>query len=165
MSPTVRPARPDDIPAVHRLVRALAAYEREPDAVEASADDLVAALFAPHPLVHCLVAEHEGAVVGTAVWFVSFSTWRGRHGIWLEDLVVDEAARGQGVGRALLQALAAECVRRGWTRLEWSVLDWNTPAQGFYRALGAATQDEWTTWRLDGDALAALGTAGDARTG
>lgn len=152
----VRPARPDDVPAVHALVRELAAYEREPDAVEATAADLRDALFGDDPRVHCLVAERDDVVVGTAVWFVTFSTWRGRHGIWLEDLVVGEAARGHGVGRALLAGLAAECARRGWTRLEWAVLDWNAPAQGFYRALGAAPQEEWTTWRLDGDALAHL---------
>ncbi len=152
----VRPARAADVPAVHALVRELAAYEREPAAVEATVEDLHAALFGDDPRVHCLVAEVDAAVVGTAVWFVSFSTWRGRHGIWLEDLVVGEGARGTGVGRALLQALAAECGRRGWTRLEWAVLDWNAPAQGFYRALGAAPQQEWTTWRLDGEALDAL---------
>ena len=156
MSPTVRPARPDDVPAVHRLVRALAAYEEEPDAVEAGEDDLAAALFGPDPLVHCLVAEDEGVVVGTAVWFVSFSTWRGRHGIWLEDLFVRPAARGTGLGRALLQELARTCVERGYPRFEWWVLDWNAPAVGFYRSLGAVPQDEWTTFRVDGDALRAL---------
>lgn len=162
--PTVRPALPADVPALHALVRALATYEREPDAVEATPDDLAAALFAPDPRVHCHVAEvtdDGGAPVlaGLAIWFVSFSTWRGRHGIWLEDLFVDPAHRGAGLGRRLLATLAAECTANGWTRLEWAVLDWNAPAQGFYRAIGAAPQDEWTTWRLDGDGLRALGAA------
>jgi GNAT superfamily N-acetyltransferase len=159
----IRTARPDDVGAVHALVHELAGYEREPDAVEARPADLAAALFGPDPRVHCHVAEvvdDDGlpAVVGMAVWFVSFSTWRGRHGIWLEDLFVRPEHRGAGIGRALLATLAAECAARGWTRLEWAVLDWNTPAHGFYRSLGAAPQDEWTTWRLDGERLAALGT-------
>lgn len=161
--PTVRAAEPADVPAVHALVRALAEYEREPDAVEATPEDLRAALFGPDPRVRCHVAEVAGpdgrpVVAGTAIWFVSFSTWTGRHGIWLEDLVVDPAHRSAGLGRRLLAALAGECVANGWTRLEWAVLDWNTPAQGFYRSLGAAPQDEWTTWRLDGDGLRGLGT-------
>jgi len=161
----VRPARPDDVAAVHRLVCALAAYEREPDAVVAGPADLAAALFSPDPRVHCHVAEVMGGdgspvVVGAAIWFVSFSTWRGRHGIWLEDLVVDEAHRGNGVGRRLLAGLAAECTRRGWSRLEWSVLDWNSSAHGFYRSVGACPQQEWTTWRLDGTPLEALGHDG-----
>lgn len=168
----VRPARPDDVPAVDALVRELAAYEREPDAVEGTAQDLADALFGPDPRVHCHVVEVTGggphvvdsdvvetAVVGMALWFVSYSTWRGRHGIWLEDLYVRPQHRGRGLGRALLQALAAECTTRGWTRLEWTVLDWNIPAHGFYRSLGAAPLQEWTTWRLEGEALQSLGAA------
>ncbi len=163
---TTRPARPEDVPALHGLVLDLARYEREPDAVEASTADLHEVLFGAGvdgtPRVHCLVAETDGpdgpVVGGMAVWFVSYSTWRGRHGIWLEDLVVREDLRGRGLGRALLSGLAAECVRRGWARLEWSVLDWNASAIGFYRSLGARAQDGWTTWRLDGAALAAAGS-------
>lgn len=167
-APTVRPARPDDVTAVHSLVRELAVYEREPDAVEATVEDLSSALFGPDPRVHCHVVEavdDEGhvEVVGTALWFVSFSTWRGRHGIWLEDLFVRPEHRGTGAGRALLQTLAAECTARGWTRLEWAVLDWNTPAHGFYRSIGAAPQDDWTTWRLDGDGLRDLAGPRGAR--
>ena len=158
----VRRARADDVETIDALVRELAVYEREPDAVEASADDFRAALFGSDPRVHCHVAEVRSddgtwAVVGMALWYVTFSTWRGRHGIWLEDLFVHPPQRGLGLGRALLQALAAECVRHGWTRLEWWVLDWNSPAHGFYRSIGAAPQDEWTVWRLDGDGLAGLG--------
>jgi GNAT superfamily N-acetyltransferase len=163
----VRPARLDDVPAVHELIRELAAYEREPDAVEATVEDLRSALFAGVPLVHALVAEtdQDGAphVVGTALWFVSYSTWRGRHGIWLEDLFVRPSARGAGLGRALLAELSAEATRRGYARLEWSVLDWNAPALRFYRRLGARPLEDWTTHRLEGSALTALaGAAAEA---
>lgn len=155
---TIRPALPDDVPVIDALVHELAVYEKEPDAVEATPDDFATALFAPDPRVHCHVAEvrlpgGEPQVVGMALWYVTFSTWRGRHGIWLEDLFVRPAHRGLGIGRQLLQALAAECSARGYARLEWWVLDWNTPAHGFYRSLGASPQDEWTVWRLDGEAL------------
>lgn len=157
MHPAVRPAREDDVPAIDALVRELAVYEREPDAVEATPEDFRTALFGPDPRVHCLVAEADGEVVGLALWFLTFSTWTGRHGIWLEDLFVRPDHRGSGLGRALLGELAAECTRRGLTRLEWTVLDWNTPAQGFYAALGAVPMDDWTTWRVHGDALDRLG--------
>lgn len=157
----VRRAREDDVATIDALVRELAVYEREPDAVEATPDDFRAALFGPDPRAHCHVAEvHSGdgwQVVGMALWYVTFSTWRGRHGIWLEDLFVRPEHRQLGLGRELLRALAAECVERGWPRLEWWVLDWNSPAHGFYRSIGAVPQDEWTVWRLDGDALTALG--------
>ncbi|MFP5335558.1 MAG: N-acetyltransferase family protein [Actinomycetes bacterium] len=163
-SPTwrVRPAEPADVHAIDGLVRELAVYEKEPDAVEAVPDDFAAALFGPDPRVHCHVAEVDlpdgPQVVGLALWYVTFSTWRGRHGIWLEDLFVRPERRGLGLGRALLSALAAECTARGWARLEWWVLDWNSPAHGFYASLGAVPQDEWTVWRLDGESLASLGT-------
>jgi GNAT superfamily N-acetyltransferase len=161
----IRPARPDDVPAIHDLIRELAAYEREPDAVQARPEDLQQALFADVPLLHAFVAELDDrsdppAVVGVALWFVSYSTWRGLHGIWLEDLFVRPAARRLGLGRALLAELAAEAVRRGYARLEWNVLDWNAPALGFYAGLGAQPLTEWTVHRLDGDALRSL-----ARTG
>jgi len=163
----VRPAVPDDVPALHDLVHELAVYEREPDAVEATAADLHTALFAEHPLLHGFVAEldpleAEGApqVVGMALWFVSYSTWRGRHGIWLEDLFVRPSARGLGLGRALLAELGAEATRRGYARVEWNVLDWNEPALRFYAALGAEPLAEWTVHRVDGDALDALAHGG-----
>lgn len=139
------------------LIRELARYEREPDAVETTEDHLHRALFGPAPQVFAHVAEDAGGVVGAAVWFVTFSTWTGVHGIWLEDLAVAERARGAGHGRALLRELARLCVERGYRRLDWSVLDWNVDAQGFYRSLGAAPLDEWTGWRLTGAALAAFG--------
>lgn len=156
----IRPATPADVDALAALIQALADYEREPDAVEATPADLAAALFGPEPRVHAHVAEvttPDGPVVaGMAIWFVSYSTWRGRHGLWLEDLFVRPDHRRLGLGRALLETLAAVCRDRGWTRFEWSVLDWNEPAHHFYRSLGAAPQDEWTTWRVDGAALAEL---------
>lgn len=149
----VRPARPDDAVAVYALIKELAEYEREPAAVTGTLEDLRAALFNPHPRVHCLVLEASTpdgpSVVGMAVWYVTFSTWRVRHGIWLEDLYVQPAHRRSGAGRALLEALADICVERGYARLEWWVLDWNEPAHGFYRSVGALPQDEWTVWRLD----------------
>jgi GNAT superfamily N-acetyltransferase len=153
----IRAATVDDVPVVVRLVRELATYEREPDAVVATEEHFRTALFGPDPRVHCLIAEHRGDVVGFAVWFVSFSTWLGTHGVYLEDLYVQPEARGAGHGRALLTELARIAVERGYGRVEWAVLDWNTDAQGFYRSLGAAPQDEWTTWRLTGDPLRTLG--------
>lgn len=158
MSTRVRPATIDDVPEILALIHALAEYEREPDAVEATQGDLVAALFPPGatPTAFAHVAEVDGAVVGMAVWFVSFSTWTGRNGIWLEDLFVRPEHRGSGLGRDLLIALARVCVERGWRRLEWWVLDWNEPSIGFYRSLGATAEDDWTTYRLAGDALTSL---------
>jgi GNAT superfamily N-acetyltransferase len=159
---TIRPATPGDVPAVLQLVRELAAYEKEPDAVEASDADFRRVLFPAdgHPTTFCHVAEVDGEVVGIAVWFLSFSTWTGRNGIWLEDLFVLPEHRGAGLGKALLRTLAQVCVERGYQRLEWWVLDWNEPSIAFYEALGARAQDEWTTYRLDGEALDALGSAG-----
>lgn len=160
----VRPAVPDDAVRIDALVRELAEYEREPDAVLATVDDFRAALFGSNPRAHCHVAEVSGpdgpVVVGIALWFLSFSTWRGRHGVWLEDLYVQPQYRRLGLGRALLEALAQICVERGYRRLEWVVLDWNTPAQDFYRSIGAVPQDEWTTWRVDNEALVKLATPG-----
>lgn len=146
------------MPALIGLVRELAEYEREAESAVATVEDFTAALFprSGAPRVHADVAEIDGTVVGMAVWFYTFSTWTGRHGIWLEDLYVRPAQRGSGLGRELLAALARRCVTEGLPRLEWTVLDWNEPALGFYRALGATGMEEWTTHRLAGDALAAL---------
>jgi GNAT superfamily N-acetyltransferase len=159
----VRAARPEDVPAIHALIVELAVYEREPDAVEATADSLRAALFNQHPRVHCHVAEADGPdgpqIAGLAIWYITFSTWRGRHGIWLEDLYVSPGFRRLGLARALLGQLAQICLERGYPRLEWWVLDWNEQAHTFYRSIGATAQDEWTVWRVDDDALAGLGTA------
>ena len=156
---SVRPAVAADVPVLLQLVRELAEYEREPDAVEATEPMLTEALFGASPVASCHVAQDGGQVVGFALWYVTFSTWTGRPGLWLEDLFVRPGARGTGLGRALLSALAAVCVERGYGRFEWWVLDWNTPAHGFYRALGADPQDGWTTWRVDGAALRTLAGA------
>lgn len=152
----IRAARPGDEVGILRCIRALAVYEREPDAVENTADTLAATLFGPTPAAFAHVAELDGEIVGIALWFLSYSTWTGTHGIWLEDLWVDDAHRGRGLGTALLAALAAVCVERGYGRLEWTVLDWNAPSIGFYRSIGATPQDEWTTQRLAGEALTRL---------
>jgi GNAT superfamily N-acetyltransferase len=156
MTATIRPARPGDEPDILRLIRALADYEREPDAVEATAEGLAAHLFADVPRVFAHVAEQDGHVVGTAVWFLNFSTWTGKHGIYLEDLFVDPSARGGGIARGLVRALAAEAGSRDCARIEWAVLDWNEQAKDFYRRLGATHNESWEPWRLDGAALAAL---------
>lgn len=152
----IRRVAPADVPAVVGLVHELAAYEKEPESCLLTGEQLEAALFGPAPALFGHVAERDGAVVGCALWFRNFSTWRGVHGLYLEDLYVQPAHRGAGLGRALLAALAAECTSRGYARLEWSVLDWNAPSIAFYRALGAVPMDEWTTFRLDGAALAEL---------
>jgi GNAT superfamily N-acetyltransferase len=154
----VRRARPDDVPAIVELVYGLAEYERAPDECKLTAEQLRTALFGDSPKVFCHVAEHEGVVAGCAIWFLNFSTWRGVHGIYLEDLFVRPESRGTGLGKALLVALAQECVRNNYERLEWSVLDWNTPAIDFYKSLGATPQNEWTTHRLTDDALKTLGS-------
>ena len=155
----IRPATVDDVPAIVSLVRALAEFERAPDQAVATESQLRSALFgASPPGVFALVAEHDdGRVVRFALWFRNFSTWLGRHGVYLEDLFVLPELRGYGYGKALLTELARICVAGGGGRLEWSVLDWNDPAIGFYRSLGATAQDEWTTFRLTGDALRRLG--------
>ncbi len=152
----VREASRGDVLAIHALIVALATYERAAHEVLATPDDLERALFAEAPRVFALVAELDGVVVGFALWFTTYSTWVGRHGIWLEDLFVLPEHRGHGLGKALLVALAQRCVANGWGRLEWNVLDWNEPALGFYRSLGALPLDEWTVHRLSGASLRAL---------
>ena len=156
---SIRTATEDDVPAIQRMVHDLAEYEREPDAVESTEDHVRAALFPAEgtPTTFAHLAEVDGEVVGMAVWFLTYSTWTGRNGIWLEDLWVDPAHRGSGLGKGLLAALARECRERDFRRLEWWVLNWNTPSIAFYESIGAVAQGEWTTYRLDGDALAALG--------
>jgi GNAT superfamily N-acetyltransferase len=152
----IRPARPSDVAGIHRLIRELADYERSADQVVASQEDLRRSLFGEQPAVFAHVAEHQGTVAGFALWFLNYSTWLGRHGIYLEDLYVTPGLRRHGYGRALLAELARICVERGYGRLEWWVLDWNAPAIGFYASLGAVAMDEWTVHRLSGPALLAL---------
>ena len=150
----VRPIRPDDVPAVVGLVCELAAYEEAGHEVRLTAEQLTGALFGDSPKLFGHVAlGPAGDVVGTALWFLNFSTWRGTHGIHLEDLYVQPQHRGAGLGRELLRTLAATCVERGYDRLEWSVLDWNQPSIEFYRAAGAVPMDEWTVFRLTDQAL------------
>lgn len=150
---TIRPARPGDAALIHRFILDLAAYERLAHEVEATVDDLDGALFGPTPRLYADIAEWDGAPVGFAVWFYNFSTFQGRHGIYLEDLYVEPAARGRGIGKALIAHLAKRCVAEGLGRLQWWVLDWNEPAIRFYRAIGAVGQDEWTVQRVSGEAL------------
>jgi GNAT superfamily N-acetyltransferase len=149
----LRPARPGDEAGILAAIAALADYEKEPDAVETTEADLTAALFGPSPAVFAHVVERDGALVGIAVWFLNFSTWTGKHGIYLEDLFVDPAQRGNGYGLALLRSLAEIAVARGYQRIDWMVLDWNAPSIAFYRRIGAFGMDDWTGFRLTGAAL------------
>ncbi|WP_040580206.1 GNAT family N-acetyltransferase [Methyloferula stellata] len=152
----IRSAVPADAAQIFALVTELAAYEKLSAAVDATAETLAQALFGTAPRVFCDMAEQDGEPIGLAVWFYTFSTFRGRHGIWLEDLYVRPAFRGRGTGKALLAGLAARCVRENLARLEWSVLDWNTPSIAFYKAMGAVLMDEWTNCRCEGGALSSL---------
>jgi GNAT superfamily N-acetyltransferase len=159
---SIRRATPDDAATIHELIRALAAYEREPDAVRATPESLAEQMRGDRPPFECLLAEDAGRAAGFALFFQSYSTWRGRPGIWLEDLFVREEDRGRGIGEALLRAVARTAVERACGRLEFSVLDWNEPAIRFYRSLGAAAMDQWTIFRFEGEALARFG-GGDER--
>lgn len=150
---TIRRVQRADVPAVVGLVHELAAYEREPESCHLTEAQLEAALFADAPALFGHVAEVDGEVVAMALWFLNFSTWRGTHGIHLEDIFVRPDQRGSGLGRRLIATLARECVDRGFERLEWVVLDWNEPARGFYRSIGATEVDEWITNRVTDDAL------------
>ncbi|MEU2791394.1 GNAT family N-acetyltransferase [Streptomyces sp. NPDC007100] len=149
----IRTATVDDVPVLHTMIRELATYERVPEAAKATEAQLREALFGAHPAAFALIAEGAEGPVGFALWFRNFSTWTGTHGVYLEDLYVRPEARGGGHGKALLAALAEICVERGYERFEWSVLDWNEPSIGFYRSIGAEPMDEWTVFRLTGDAL------------
>lgn len=156
MGVVIRDAAPADAGLIFGFIRALADYERLLHEVEASEADVVRDLFGPVPKVFCDIAEAEGEPVGLALWFYNYSTFRGRHGIWLEDLFVKPEARGRGAGKALLRRLARRCVEEDLGRLEWAVLDWNAPSIAFYDSLGASALDDWTTRRLAGAALARL---------
>jgi GNAT superfamily N-acetyltransferase len=161
----IRAARIDDVPAIYRLVRELAQYEKALAEVTATEQDLRRSLFGPDPAIFAHVAaDDDGVVVGFALWFLNYSTWTGAHGIYLEDLFVEPAMRGHGHGKALLTELAHICAERGYQRLEWAVLDWNTPSIEFYQAVGARAMDEWETYRLTGPALTALGAARETGT-
>jgi len=156
MSLFIRRARPDDVGVVHALIRELAEYEKLTHEVEATEADIGEALFSGTPRLTCDLAEWNGEVAGFAAWFVNFSTFAGKPGIYLEDLFVRPAFRRHGIGQALLGHLAKTCIDNGWTRLQWSVLDWNAPSITFYKSLGAELMDDWTLCKVTGDALAKL---------
>jgi GNAT superfamily N-acetyltransferase len=160
MATTIRTASAADVPQILIYIRALAAYEREPEAVKATEAGLLRDGFGPHPYYGCLLAEHDGQPAGFALYFFNYSTWLGRPGVYLEDIFVLPEFRGLGIGKELLQRVAAVAVERGCQRLQWEVLDWNTPAIEFYRALGAEFMDHWRNMGLRGEALERL--AGDA---
>lgn len=149
----IREAVKSDAPAIYSLIHELADYEKAPHEVVATLEDIENTLFAAHPTAFCHVAESDGEVVGIAIWFLNYSTWLGQPGIYLEDLYVRPAYRGAGLGMALMKELAKICVARGYRRFQWWVLDWNEPAINFYRSIGATAMDEWTVYRLSGEAL------------
>ena len=159
MSLVIRPATVDDAATIVRFIQALAAYEKLSHEAKATQDDIVRDLFGTAPKVFCEIAEWAGEPVGFALWFYTYSTFQGRHGIWLEDLFVDPSLRGRGIGKSLLAHLARRCVAEDLGRFEWWVLDWNTPSIEFYIAQGGAMQDEWTKVRVDGEALERLGAS------
>ena len=159
MATTIRKATPADVPVILDFIRALAIYEREPDAVTATEEGLMRDGFGPNPFYFCLIAEHEGAPAGFALYFFNYSTWMGRPGLYLEDLFVHPEFRGLGIGKALLERTAAIAVEKNCPRLQWEVLDWNTPAIDFYRAMGAEFLDEWRNVRVSGEALDRLAKA------
>jgi len=152
----IRPANPNDIPSILALIRGLAEYERALDEVVATEEALMASFFGENPQVFCHVATQDQKVVGIAVWHLNYSTWLGKHGMYLEDLYVVPDERGHGHGMALLKELARICVDRDYERLQWWVLDWNAPSIDFYTSLGAVPMDEWTVFRVSGDALKKL---------
>lgn len=157
----IRPVTPEDVPALIAMVLELAEYEKAAEQAIATEADFTRDLFGESPRVHALVVEDSGEVIAYAFYFLNYSTWLGRHGIYLEDLYVRPAHRGRGHGKALLIRLAQECVEKGYGRLDWSVLDWNTPSRDFYASLGAEGLTEWVPYRAQGDALTNLARLGD----
>jgi len=153
---TIRAANREDIPQILAFIRALAAYEREPQAVIATEAELERDGFGPDPYFFCLMAEVDGHAAGFALCYFSYSTWMGRPGLYLEDIFIEPELRGRGVGKALLERLAQIAVEKGCSRLHWEVLDWNTPAIEFYRTMGAEFLDEWRNMRVTGEALRKL---------
>ena len=153
----IRPARKEEVGIVLQLIHDLAHYEKAPNEVEATERELLATIFSDEPRVFCDLVEVDGVIAGMAIWFLNYSTWQGKHGIYLEDLFIKPEFRGRGYGKSLLQHLARICEENGYGRFQWWVLDWNSPAIEFYRSLGAVAMDEWTVYRVSGDALKDLG--------
>jgi GNAT superfamily N-acetyltransferase len=160
MTVAIRAAIPGDEAEILRMIRALAAFEREPDAVVATEAMLAENLFGEGGHVHAQIAERDGRAVGMALWFLNYSTWTGRPGLYLEDLFVDSGERRSGVAQALMVALAEEALARGCARMDWAVLDWNTDAMRFYEKIGARQAEGWQPWRLEGEAIARLALTG-----
>ncbi|HXP60851.1 MAG TPA: GNAT family N-acetyltransferase [Dongiaceae bacterium] len=162
METVIRRATAADTPLILKFIRALAEFERAAEAVQATEEDLLRDGFGANPYFWCLIAEYDGQPAGFALCFFNYSTWVGRPGVYVEDLFVPPEFRGRGIGKALLQQVAAIALEKGCGRLNWAVLDWNTPAIEFYRAAGAEFLDEWRLVRLEGDALMRLATCGGA---
>ena len=154
----IRYATKEDVPRIHQLIKDLAEYERAPLEAKATLEQIKESLFSQHPVAYCHVAEDNGLVVGISIWFLNYSTWLGKPGIYLEDLYIEPAHRGKGYGLAFLKELAKICIERDYERLQWWVLDWNEPSIEFYKSLGAVPMDEWTVYRVSGDALKKLAT-------
>ena len=153
----IRPAQRQEVGIVLQLIQDLAVYEKAPNEVEATEKKLLETIFSSDPKVFCDLVEVDGEIAGMAIWFLNYSTWQGKHGIYLEDLFVKPEFRGRGYGKALLKHLAKICDDKGYGRFQWWVLDWNSPAIEFYRGLGAVAMDEWTVYRVSGQALKELG--------
>ena len=153
----IRPAKREEVGEVLQLIQDLATYEKAPDQVEASEDDLLNTIFVKDPRVFCDLVEVDGQIAGMAIWFLNYSTWQAKHGIYLEDLYIKPEFRARGYGKALLKHLAQICDKEGYGRLQWWVLDWNSPAIEFYKSFGAEAMDEWTVYRTSGQALKNLG--------
>ena len=153
----IRPAQRQEVGIVLQLIHDLAVYEKAPNEVEATEKELLETIFSSDPKVFCDLVEVDGEIAGMAIWFLNYSTWQGKHGIYLEDLFIKPEYRGRGYGKALLKHLAKICDEKGYGRFQWWVLDWNSPAIEFYRSLGAVAMDEWTVYRVSGQALKELG--------
>jgi GNAT superfamily N-acetyltransferase len=156
----IRLAQPADAEDIHRLIYELAVYEKAPDQMVAMVEQINTSLFNSNPVAFCHVAEVDGKIVGIALWFLNYSTWLGKPGIYLEDLFVQPEFRGHGIGKGFMKVLAQLCVERGYERFQWWVLDWNEPSIEFYKSLGAVAMDEWTVFRLSGDALKGFANEG-----
>jgi GNAT superfamily N-acetyltransferase len=159
----IRRAGVDDVNEILALIYELALYEKAPDEAKATREQIIESFFSEDPKVFCEIVEVDGAVAGFAIWFLNYSTWQGKHGIYLEDLFIRPQYRGKGYGKALLKHLAQICEDRGYGRFQWWVLDWNEPAIEFYKSLGAIAMDEWTVYRVSGQALTQLAQSDGAK--